>query len=70
MMVGRLNVPLLDVQQQLVILEHRDLVSLASTFGPSHAARLTPGGMEALEAAAVGPDNSRKITGPSRGGLI
>ncbi|HVH26592.1 MAG TPA: hypothetical protein VM818_07535 [Vicinamibacterales bacterium] len=61
-MAERLNVPLLHVQRQLVILEDHELVALASAFGPSHTAELTPKGMEALEAAAaIAPGDSRKI---------
>jgi hypothetical protein len=45
----QLNVPVVDVQRQLLILENRNQVTLAKTFGPNYAARLTPDGMEALE---------------------
>jgi hypothetical protein len=51
-LAARLRVALGDVQRQLLILENRQLVDLAKTFGPSYGARLTPNSMEALEAAA------------------
>jgi hypothetical protein len=45
-----------------VILEDRQLVELAKTFGPSYGARLTPKNMEALEAAnAVPTPAARRI---------
>jgi Mn-dependent DtxR family transcriptional regulator len=45
-----LEVEVAAVQRQLDILEHRGLVSLAKAFGPSYGARLTPAGMEEVEA--------------------
>ena len=38
------------VQRQLVMMENRGLLDLAKTMGPTYAARMTPDGMEALEA--------------------
>ena len=48
---SQLGVELELVQQQLLILENRSLLTLAKAFGPSYSALLTPGGMEALESA-------------------
>jgi hypothetical protein len=58
-MVECLNLPLLDRQRQFSILESHQFVSLASTFGPSHATRLTPKGMEALGRVVI----KRKMLG-------
>jgi hypothetical protein len=48
---AQLEVPLADVQRQMLILENRQLVELVKTFGPTYEARLTANGMEALEEA-------------------
>ena len=45
-----LGTTVLEVQRQLDILEHRGLVTLAKTMGPNYGARLTPAGLEELEA--------------------
>lgn len=62
-MAAQLNIPISDVQRQLLILENRELVELAKAFGPSYAARLTPNGMEALEGANSQPAASARRIG-------
>jgi hypothetical protein len=57
----RLAVALDDVQRALLILENHQFVDLAKAMGPSFGARLTPTGMEALEAASQQPVPSRVI---------
>jgi hypothetical protein len=59
-----LGVDLADVQRQLVIMENRGLLDLAKAMGPSYAARMTPAGMEALEAAGNSTQAaSRRVIG-------
>jgi hypothetical protein len=57
--VDQLKVPLADVQRQLLIMRHRGWVELAVVYGPWYSARLTPGGMEVLEAADRTPEPRR-----------
>jgi hypothetical protein len=59
----QLNVPITDVQRQLLILEDGELVMLAKAFGPSYGARLMPKGIQALEDASSQPAASARRIG-------
>ena len=43
-LAAALNVPLLDIQRQIQILESNALLDVAASMGPSYAVRLTPRG--------------------------